>query len=83
MINNLSSLLERFKHIKNPKEERGRLAELLSKEVGFDFKESDLEIKKQALVLKVDGYLKTEVFMNRDLILNKIKEAGFDIFEIK
>lgn len=76
-MQNLSSLLERFKGFKNPKEERTRLAEVVSKCVGFDIFHDSINLQKDILYLKVEGYLKTEVHIKKEMILETIKKEGF------
>jgi hypothetical protein len=80
---NLSSLLEKFKHLKDPKEEREKIAVLLSKCLGFNIESNLLDIKKDILYLNVSGYVKTEVFMKKDLVLEALKKEGFRVEDIR
>ncbi|MFA6050431.1 MAG: hypothetical protein WC761_04515 [Candidatus Paceibacterota bacterium] len=83
MINHLAALLERFKGLRDPKEERQKIAEIVSKELGFDITEDLVELKKNVLTLKVDNYLKSEIFMRKEGLLEALKKEKFFITEIR
>jgi hypothetical protein len=76
-MQNLSSLLERFKNFKNPKDERIRLAEVVSRCLGFGVLHDSINLQKDILYLKVEGYLKTEIYIKKEMILESIKKEGF------
>jgi hypothetical protein len=82
-LSSLSSLLEKFKNLKNPREERERLISILSKELGFDLAFSDVDVKNDVLYLNVSGYVKTEMFMKKEHILNVLKIEKFKISDIR
>jgi len=83
MINHLAALLTRFKGLKDPKEDRQRIAEIVSKELGVDITEDQISLNKTTLTIKSDNYLKTEIFMRKDNILKALTEAKFLITEIR
>jgi hypothetical protein len=82
-LSSLSSLLEKFKHLKNPREERERLIMVLSKELGFDLAFSDVDVKNDILYLNVSGYAKTEIFMKKENLLNVLNQEKFKISDIR
>ena len=84
MINNFASLFERFKHIKNPKDERRRIAEVVSKELGLNIEEDKVLVKQNTLSIICDNYVKTEIFMKKEILLDSLDKAGLKhIKEIK
>lgn len=83
MINHLALLLERFKNIKDPKEERQRIALIISKELGFEVTEDKVMLKKGILSISADNYLKAEIFIRKDALLGALKKEGFLITEIR
>lgn len=80
---NLSSLLEKFKHLKDPKEERNKIATIVSECLGFSVENNLIDLKNRILFLNVSGYIKTEVFMKKDLILESLKKEGFKVEDIR
>lgn len=80
---NLSSLLEKFKHLKNPKVERERLVSLLSTCVGFEIPFNSVDVRQDIVYINVSGYVKTEVFMRKESILELLTKEGFKISDIK
>lgn len=83
MINHLASLLERFKSIKDPKEERQKIAEIISKELGFEVTEDKISLKKAILSITAHNYLKAEIFMRKVDLLEALKKEGLLISEIR
>ncbi len=80
---NLSSLLEKFKHLKDPKEEREKIVSIISKCLGFEIESNLVDLKKGILYLNVSGYIKTEVFMKKEFILNDLNKEGFKVSDIR
>lgn len=83
MAFNISSFLDKYKGLRDPKEERVKVANIISKEIGFDIDQSVLNIKKGVLFFKTDSYLKSEVFILKEKLLDELKKAGLEIFDIK
>lgn len=83
MINHLASLLLKFKNLKDPKEERRKIAEIISKELGIEILESQIIFSKNNVTLKVDNYVKTELFMQKEKLLKVLSEANLSIYEIR
>jgi len=82
-LSSLSSLLEKFRHLKNPREERERLVGLINKCLGFEIPFESVDIKKDILHINVSGYIKTEIFMKKEAILDILKKEGFKIDDIR
>ncbi len=80
---NLSSLLEKFKHLKNPREEKERLVSTLSLVVGFEVDYGAVEVRNTIIYLNTTPYIKTECFIKKDQILNELKVKGFNITDIR
>lgn len=80
---NLSSLLEKFKHLKDPKEEREKIATIISKCLGFEVEANLIDLKNGILYLNVSSYVKTEIFMKKELILESLKKGGFRIEDVR
>lgn len=73
----LASFFEKFKHLKNPKEEKEKIASIVSRALGIEISSDKISITKGTLMFNTDTYIKTEIFMKKDLILNTLKEEGF------
>lgn len=83
MINPLSALLEKFKNLKDPKEERVRIAGIISRELGFEISEDQISLKNGVLSINADNYLKSEIFMQKEGLLEALKNENFSISEIR
>ena len=81
MINHLALLLERFKNIRDPKEERQRIALIISRELGFEVAEDKVVLKKGILSISADNYLKAEIFMRKEALLEALKTEKISVFE--
>ena len=82
-MKNLSSLLEKFKNIKNPKEDKIKIATIVSKEISKEITEDKISITKNILSIKTDNYLKTEIFLKKEKILEELKVNNFFIKDIR
>ncbi len=78
-----SSFFEKFKHLKNPKEERERIAVIVSKELGIEFTGDQISLSKSIISIKTDSYTKTEIFIKKDKILESLKANNFRITDIR
>lgn len=83
MINHLASLLEKFKNLKDPKEERQKIAGILTRELGFQVTEDQVSLKRGVLTLSVDNYLKAEIFMRKEQLLEALKKENVVVVEIR
>jgi hypothetical protein len=80
---NLSSLLEKFRHLKNPREEREKLVATLVECAGFEIPFESVSLKGDILYINVSGYMKTEIFMKKESILKTLKVKGFKVEDIR
>ena len=65
----LSSFLERFKNIKDPKQDRIDIAHIISNVVGEEIDESLVNEKNGVIFLKISQILKSQIFINKEKIL--------------
>ncbi|MES2060088.1 MAG: hypothetical protein V4438_03595 [Patescibacteria group bacterium] len=79
----INSFFEKYKHLKNPKDDKIRIAIIISDVLGIEIGEELVEIKKDTLSIKADSYLKTEIFMRKDKILEALNQNKFFITEIR
>lgn len=82
-LSSLSSLLEKFRHLKNPREERESLVAALTESVGFEIPFDSVDLKNDILYLNISPYIKTEVFIKKEIILTTLKEKGFKVSDIR
>lgn len=84
-MKNLSSLLEKFKNIRDPKKDREDLAILISEVLNFNVSESNISIVKNEIRVNLSPTIRSQVFLNKEKIKEKIKEKvpKFSNFEIK
>lgn len=80
---NIQSLLEKYKNLKNPRDEKIKIAKILSETLGFEITDSQIEIKKETLSVNVSSYIKTEIFMKKEQILSALNSNNFSIKEIR
>lgn len=76
---NLSTYLERFKSLKDPKDDKAIIADAIFEEAGIRFPESDITIKNQTLYLAGSSLWKGRVFMQKEKILARISELLPDL----
>ncbi len=72
----LSSFLERFKNLKDPKQDRINLSNIISSLIGEEINESCINEKNGIIFLQISPMIKTQVFLNKQKIieiLNKEK----------
>ncbi len=83
-MKNLSSLLERFKNIRDPKKDREELARIMSSVLNFDILESNILLTKSEIKVKVNPTVRSQIFVNKEKIKEEIKKElpkffNFDI----
>lgn len=83
MLKNLSSLLEKFKNIKNPKEDRINIAKIICDSSGIKINESQISVTKNILSIKTNNYIKTEIFLKKEKILEELTKNKFYIKDIR
>ncbi len=82
-LSSLSSLLEKFRHLKNPREEREKLVTTLIECLGFEIPFDSVSLKSDILYINVSGYMKTEIFMKKEFLLETLKAKGFKVGDIR
>ena len=65
----LSSFLDKFKNLKDPKRDRVEIAQIISEIVGEQIDESAVNEKNGVVFLQIPSMLKTQIFMNKEKIL--------------
>ncbi len=65
----LSSFLEKFKNLKDPKQDRVDIACIISSVIGEEISESLVNEKNGVVFLQISPMLKTQIFMNKEKIL--------------
>ncbi|HEY4512708.1 MAG TPA: hypothetical protein VJH63_03580 [Candidatus Paceibacterota bacterium] len=73
----LSSFLDKFKNLKDPKEDREKIAAIISKELGFDLTADMVVLKKDIILIQADSYIKTELFIKKEHLLETLRKEGF------
>lgn len=73
-MHNISSFLERFKKLRDPKQEREEIAKLISKCIDAEVLPASIEIKGDCLQIKMRGGMKTLVFIKKEEIAKALKE---------
>ncbi|MFA6463892.1 MAG: hypothetical protein WCV55_02715 [Candidatus Paceibacterota bacterium] len=68
----ISSFLERFKNIKDPKQDRIDIAQIISNAIGEEIKESLVNEKNGVIFLQISPMLKTQIFMNKEKIIETL-----------
>ena len=72
----LKDLLDKFKSLEDPKESRGRIAEILNITCKIGVLDSkSLEIKKGIVWLKVHPAVKQRIIMNKQKCLEELKKS--------
>ena len=79
---NIKSLLAKYKNLKDPKEEKAKIAKIISEILGKEILGSQITITKNVLKIKTNNYLKTEIFMKKEKILEELKKNNFHTKEI-
>ena len=77
---NLSSYLEKFKNLKDPKEDKVVIANILSEEVGVNILVSEITIQKGTIFISGSALLKSRVFMKKEEIVKRINETCPNLF---
>ena len=73
-MNNLAGFLEKFKTlIKSDADFKIAIIEVFS-EAGIKIEEQDFKLRDGIIYLKINNYLKNEVFLKKEFILKKLRE---------
>lgn len=77
---NLSSLLEKFKYLKDPKENKTIVIRIVSEIAGVTIIEREISMQKNTIYLGASALAKSRIFMNKESILQKITEELPDLY---
>ena len=74
MHSNISQFLEKFHNALLGEDIiRGEIARIISEITGFTLKKENVSFKGDSVKLKCDSYMKTEVFLHKDKILEALR----------
>lgn len=79
---NISLYLEKFKDIQDPSVIKGTIKAIIEQETGTPLEGSSLSFEKNIITLRADAYMRAEIFMKREIILEKLKEKGIIISQL-
>jgi hypothetical protein len=75
-MQNINSYLDKFKNLAVPNESiRKDVAGIIKNEIGIDLEIKDISIKNMVAYIKGGSAVKSEIFLRKKKILEKIKEA--------
>jgi hypothetical protein len=72
---NLSSFLEKFKQLKDPKDDKVIISRIISEVIGVTLSDECIEIKKETLYVQGSALYKNRIFINKENILQKIQTS--------
>jgi hypothetical protein len=73
-MQNLSDFLKRFSKLKNPKDDRKLVAEIISKTLCFEVLPDEISIKNRVVRINKLGKIKTEIFIRKEILLQDINK---------
>lgn len=71
---NLSSYLEKFKNLKDPKENKNVMVRIMADVADVSITEKDLSIQKGTVYIISTAFIKSRIFIKKEEILKKIQE---------
>lgn len=71
---NLSTFLERFKDLKDPKEDKGLISQVIFEETGVTLSNENISLSRGVIKLNVGSVVKSAIFMKKEPILIKIQD---------
>lgn len=71
---NLSTYLEKFKNLKDPKENKTIITHIILESTGVTIKEEDITIQKSNIYIQNSSLAKNRIFLNKENIIKKINE---------
>jgi hypothetical protein len=79
----ISELIEKFKTVGLKEHQiKDELIKILKEDFKVEVERKHLEIKEKILTLRISGPQKTEIILHRNKIIEKLKERGFEIWDI-
>ena len=70
----ISELLSKFEGFEHPDIKKKIIAEEIKKLTGLDLDKTDIDLRGKNLFIRSDGYKKTEIFLRRDEIIEKLNQ---------
>lgn len=78
-MNNIKGFLDGFKNkILSSQIEKEIIVRVFNKILNINILKEDIDIKKETIFVKVNPYIKSEIFLNKDKILKEIKKQGIE-----
>lgn len=71
---NLSTFLERFKDLKDPKEDKSLISQVIFEETGVTLLNENISLSRGVIKLNVGSVVKSAIFMKKEPILIKIQD---------
>ena len=72
----IESFLEKFKKLlRYDREIKKTITEIIKNSVNIYIKESEIKIQNKVLYIKANPYIKNEIFIKKDLILERLKKS--------
>jgi hypothetical protein len=76
---NLSSYLEKFKKLKDPKEDKIIICRIMSETAGVEVGENEIKIQNGTLFIQGSLLSKNRVFLQKEELIKKINESLPDL----
>lgn len=77
----ISDLLQKFSQFGlEEKQLKQKVIEITKEKLSIELNKEDFEIMKKVLKLKISGVKKTEIVLNKRIILNELGDKVVDIF---
>lgn len=72
---NLSSYLEKFKHLRDPKEDKNSISDIIFEVAHVKVPTKDIVIQKNTIFIKGNTLSKSRIFLAKEAILAKMSES--------
>jgi len=76
---NLSTYLEKFKNLKDPKDDKTLISKAIQEVADIIIKEEDITLERETLFVRGNSLTKNRIFLMKDAILLKSNEFLVDI----
>lgn len=76
---NLSNYLDKFKNIKDPKEDKSVIASIILESANVTISEPDISLEKNVIHIRGNSVSKSRIYMKKEEILAKIGELLPDL----
>lgn len=71
---NISSYLEKFKNLKDPKKDIQEISFIIGSILGFEIPDNSVRLQNNIIFFKGDNSYKTEIFLKKEIILENINQ---------